>query len=270
MTRTFRSAILAIAVAFVCPVFAGAAIVDDNAVFNLPVASAGPGGVPPLSTFSSTGPAGVSHSTSTWWYYRINGVDTQEFPLVNPVTNIQAGDLQKLEYQVGPLTLRLNIQVTGNGPGSASIVQTLAITNNTNARISVSAFNYLDPSLGGGPINSALLVDPNIIGVNATDWYAEFSGVGAAAFQAGPVNPSHLGLADASLTNFNSTILPIGPADIDLGYQWNINISKNFTASFTTTYSVISLRDPSDSLPEPATAAVLTPALALLGRRRRA
>lgn len=253
----------------------GGTINDNNMRFTIGAApvSGTAGGVPSGDLFANqpvaAGAANPDHAFETWWWFREAG-GTRELAM----NSSGGGAVSSFANNRGSMTqfyanfrADLAFEVISTGPGQGLLRSTLTITNLTASALEISLFNYADLDLNDTAANDrAVLSAPNLMRISDSTgpYVAEFSGVGADAYQVGSWPSLRSLLINAGVDNFNGTGLPFGGAgggDFTAGFQWNVSIDAGFSRSVVSTISFV---------PTPGAAALLGLGVLAAGRRRRA
>jgi uncharacterized repeat protein (TIGR01451 family) len=205
-------------------------IVDDNASFALNSSSFD---ASPAADFKGVSPTlAQDHVFETGWWFRVAG-DPQEtfFPL--PTSGSGTADALTYDWADvggrGLFSARLVWTVTdrdglgGPAPGG-KVAGALTVTNIGVADLTLNLFTMTDfdlqPAVGD---DTATLRSPVQIALaDAGTNKAAFVGIDADAYLVRPFGTTDVGavLSDASVTDFDSTGLPFGPADFTGGWQW--------------------------------------------------
>ncbi len=199
------------------------------------------------TTVTSTGPVGAmrtlgatatDHVFQNWWWYRVEGVDTREMPLMNATSAVWGGNTGTVTFTTPNFDAVMTYVVTDDGDNAGRVVTTLAITNTTGGPISVHLFNYHDFDLAGTVGgDSAVLVSTNNIRISDTtnSIIGGYLGTDASAYQVGAFATVRTLLTNTSVDVLNSTGLPFAPADFTAAYQWDVSVEPGASASVSAT-----------------------------------
>lgn len=249
-------------------------ITDGNALFRFNVGTA-PSGAG-LSDFLPEGVA-PDHLFQNWWWYRVNGVNTQEvnFPWnngaatngvvgpANTLTNARTG----LEGGLFDATLQ-HVLTDGTAAGQANLLHSMTVTNRGQSDLSIALFHYIDFDVNGVTANNTAMINAGEIRMRTTHpasgQFAEFLGQGANAFQVSSFATLRTQLTNAVVDNLNNTGVP-HTGDFTGAYQWNLLIAPGGTA---TIYSAIST-NASAFIPAPGAGGLLAIGALAMTRRRR-
>jgi len=243
--------------------FGGATTITDGAsVFTLGNNLGGPLGNGPATSFSVTGPGGVNHAASTWWWVRVDGIDGRENAVFQPtavVTN-PAGNQIRIEYAYTQFSLVLQFSVSGFDFGFGSLQQFATIRNRSNNALTFNLFNYVDVNVEGTPNNDvAAVTGPNT--VEFTDAFTTATYEASNALQV-DASGNVLGLlTNGIVNNLTGGLLAGGPADLEIASQFQFTLQRNGVQSVSTTLTII---------PTPGAAALLAIGGLVAARRRRA
>ncbi len=177
------------------------------------------------------------------WWFRVSG-DTQEFFFPAPTTTTcaaAAGTITWTDVSARGLFSATNtLALTSPGAGMGELILTMSITNLSSVNpLVISLFHGVDYDVNGTAAgDSATLLNANnyMRVTDATAGAAEYRAFNppANAFLVRPfaTTTDVFGLlADAAITNFDNTTLPLGPADFTGAFQWDLNIPASGTAS---------------------------------------
>jgi hypothetical protein len=233
-------------------------------------------------------PEGVSPNQlfQNWWYYRTE-VDSREYPFgtylrsaggqISGTSNYSGhtATYNWTDSAVGGATRFTALYTTtlthGAQTGTATLTQTMQITNPGPSVLDMVLFNYADIDANGSPSGS----NPNgtnratggLSGITVTDgpWSVVHSAVGASHYQVSGYSDIRDSLLDANLNNLTDTGLPFGPNDYTGAFEWSLSIPAGQSATVTSTIAVSPVPEPGSLL---MTAAVSAAAIGLRRRRR--
>jgi hypothetical protein len=217
------------------PVLGQGTIADGAATFIL---GASPFDTTPVADFRGVSTTLTQdHLFEQGWWYRIAG-DTAETFFPAPTTqgySGRQGDLAWTNVNTRGFSARQEITVlngdgptTGDGP-AGHVMVALTVTNLGPGPLSIDLFHMADVDVQPTAGNDSAIVAGAAQHIRITDpggQYAEYRGIGASAYLVRPFGATDLGavLGDTSVTNFDNTGLPFGPADFTGGFQWSGNI----------------------------------------------
>lgn len=188
----------------------------------------------PDANFTGVG-TGDQLFESGWWF-RIQG-DTQETVFGPPTTQNYVGDTASITWDnlaARGIAVTKTHVLTSSAAGQGEVVTTVVATNNTGGAITLHLFHMADLDVNGtfGTDNAAL-IEPGLIRVtDSTAGTCEYRGVGSANFLVRPFSSSTdvaAQLSDATVTDFDGTGLPFGPADFTGGFQWTAAVAAGGT-----------------------------------------
>jgi hypothetical protein len=252
---------------------AGGTIDDGNMRFRISAAPATPTSTTEitmdlLANQPAAGSANPDHGFANWWYFRREG-ETRE----SAFNSGGGGATSSFTGNVGSMTqfysgFRADIQweVFSTGAGQGFMRSTMTITNQGETPLNISLFNYADLDLNGTFGNDrAVQTGPEGMRVfDGGTYTADFSGIGADAYQVGTYPGIFNLLTDGDVDNLNNSGLPFGGAsgaDFTAAFQWNISIDAGFSRSVVSTIALV---------PTPGAAAALGLGGLVALRRRRA
>lgn len=210
----------------------------------------------------------TDHVFQNWWYWRVNGVSTQENNFGwFPSSQVYAGNVATVGGTEFNGRLDWELQITLNDlapPAQAIVFQTMRLTNTSTVPLDLAIFNYLDADVGGtAGGDSAVLTGADAMTV--TDGggdFVYFQGVGANRWQAAPFATLRTQLENNSVENLTNAGLPFGPGDWTGAFQWDIVINPGQSVVLREIIGV-------NVIPAPGVAGVLGLAGVLALRRRR-
>lgn len=183
--------------------------------------------------FTGTRPTGSDDvlSASGWWY-RLNNIDTREYPLPVPTSESYSGGFGVLTYtnvDGKDFDVTEYVQLTDNEGPSGTYSSGLCVQNNHGSPLSLSLFHYLDADANGTFAGDhGFAVRPYLLTFSETDTIAYRSANDAAAFMARPYGAADdllTRLNDNAADTFDNSGLPTqAPTDLAAGYQWNLTI----------------------------------------------
>lgn len=219
----------------------------------------------------------VSQTTSSSWWFRLPG-DTREYALSEPTGRLYFNALpEEILYQFYPIRTGSNILTSSTfrmteNPNNTNfgwrVSETLSISNGGNQPVTLSFFNYLDPSVNGtqagdqatlvngDPTNGALRMD-----IADGPWTLQYKSFDATSYIAGARANDGFGLTDDNATNWANTGFPLAAGDIACGFQYNLTIPAGGEVSIFNTITLV---------PSPGAGALLGLGSLLCARRRRA
>lgn len=176
------------------------------------------------------------------WWFRVAG-DTQEFFFPVPDTTTCAGAAGTITWtnvSTRGFSATNTLAITSPGAGMGEVILTMAITNlSATTPLVISLFHGADFDVNGtaGTDNATLLAANTHIQIaDTTAGVAEQRAFGPAA-DAFLVRPFAAAtdvfgvLADATVTNFDNTTLPLTNMDYTGAFQWNLDIPPSGTRS---------------------------------------
>ena len=246
----------------VAPVFAAGGTISDHAVAL--VYPADHWGSLPYTRLTGTEPvASTSILYQSGWWYRVNGVDTREYPLPAPSGGIYSGPYALLasdNVDGKGFDAREEVDVYDNQRPSGTFRTSLDITNNTSAPLDLTLFHYLDADADGtseGDLGEGFGSFPLLFaswtltftGVDTQGQYRAFGRTPALRANGWMVRPwpqIRALLNDTSIDNLTNDGVPFGPGDWTAAYQWNVTIPAGVKQ--TVAEVVVSSRVPSRSV----------------------
>lgn len=241
----------------------GGTISNGDTVFTIADYATSGTGNGQTANFSVTGAAGTDHMFQTNWWYRLPG-QTRESVLNSATSFSYVGNIAQVRFTLGNgVIATLTSQVQQTGAGSGRLTQTLDVTNNTLDPITISLFNYADLDVNNTGTNDVTILSNSLMRAASGGITAQYSGIGAGAYQEDAFSGLRTLLADTAITNLTS--LPVvGTSvqhDFTGGYQWNVTIDPGFSRSVVSTVSI--------TVPTPGAAALMgLGGLAAFRRRR--
>jgi hypothetical protein len=173
-----------------------------------------------------TPPRGSQLFEAGWWY-RIVG-DSHETPLPPPDAQTYEGNLATFVWNdlAGRgISIEETLQIHDAGLLSGSVSDRLVVTNRGGAPLQIALFHMLDFDLTGSPGDDSAVLSNEGIAISDAQNAATYLGLGAAAYFVrtyDEVDDVAGLLSDGSITDFDDSGLPLGPADVTAGYQWNL------------------------------------------------
>lgn len=230
----------------------------------------------------TTSVTGGDHMTNNWWFFRLAG-QTREMGFTAPTARVQGTNTASYEFTLATgVTALLQYTLTSQGALQANLLQSVTITNNSGAALSMNLFHTIDLDLvgTGGAFPGDAYSTPGgyTLGtaanrtLNVVDGFASAQAIGfnSIAYSAAGFTAHNGLMTDGDIDNYADGALPAA-ADNAYGFQWLIELANG--ASMTV-HSALAIST------EQGVAAVAIPtpgALALLGlggmaatRRRRA
>lgn len=166
------------------------------------------------------------------WWYRVDGLDTQERPLPPPDTETWLSGLAFLEWDDVDgrgFSLRETIKVLDNERPSGTFSSELSVARNNNpTTLHVTVFHYLDAEAdgdsdgdSGGRVTDRLLnfVDGMTLGL--------YRGLGASAYMVRPSPQIEALLNDGALTELDNSGTPFPPGNWTAAYQWHAEVGPS-------------------------------------------
>jgi len=209
----------------------------------------------------------VDHLWEDWWWFRKAG-DTRESAFYAPVNQTVTGNTATLSFSYSDFDAAITYLLTdGPGPGQASLVQTVSVTNTSSAQLIITLFHQADVDVNGTDSNdfvqlvgfdriryfdSATPAYVTLIGADANNW----------AVQDKDFDDLEDLLTDAFVLNLANTGLPFGIADASSAFQWNLSIAPGGTTTVTSSINA-------NLVPEPTSVSMLLLGAAMMFRRRR-
>lgn len=237
-------------------------ITDANAVFTLGNNLGGSMGNGPATSFSVTGAGGANHTSSTWWWVRVDGIDGRENAVFQPtaiVTN-PAGNQIRIEYAYTQFSLVLQFAVSGFDTGFGSLQQFATVRNRSAGALTFNLFNYVNVDVEATPNNdTATVTGPNTVEFNDAFITATYEASNAVRVDSAT---NVLGLlTNNSIDNLIGGVANGGPGDLEVASQFQFTLQRNGVQSVSTTLTII---------PTPGAAALLAIGGLVAARRRRA
>lgn len=186
------------------------------------------------------------HLFETGWAFRVAG-DAQETFFPTPTAQNYTGNTSTNDWTDvaarGLFDAQERSRVKNVGGPSGYVTMTMKITNLSGVNpLSIEIFHMADLDLAGAGSDSAALLYRNnhMRLTDPSGNVAEYKGVGAKAYLVRPFGATDLGavLSDASVTNFDNSGLPFGPADFTGGFQWSLTIPPGASRSVTAMIAV--------------------------------
>lgn len=237
-------------------------ITDGDAIFSLGNNLGGSTGSGPAASFSVNGVGGPSHIAATWWWVRVENVDTREFAVYQPtaVTTNPAGNQLRISYNYASFTLALQFTVSGFEYGYGSLTQTASLRNRSGGTQVYNLINYVDMSVNGNQTsNTASLTGPNTVEFNDLFTTATYEATNAIRVDAA-TNVLNL-LTNNTVDNIGGGVVAGGPGHLEVASQFQFALNNNGVQSVSTTLTII---------PTPGAAALLAVGGLVASRRRRA
>lgn len=208
--------------------------------------------------------SGTDHLFRNQWYYRsqINSLE-HELGSDNNTAEGASGNAGFIEWAEGGFAYRLDLVLTDTGDGTATVDQTLAITNVSGEGRDISIFNYSDFEFGGFLSTNNATRDPDgftVTNPGIPGRVARHLDFGVAdRWQLADANDiiDELDDFDADvLTNLNT----IAFADMSGAFQFDLTIPDGETRTVRTALAIV---------PAPGVLGVFGAGMSLLARRRR-
>ncbi|MBP9143189.1 MAG: hypothetical protein KBF21_01410 [Thermoanaerobaculia bacterium] len=195
--------------------------------------------VSPTSNFTGVGTG--DYLFEDGWWFRVSG-DAQEFFFPAPTTTTcaaAAGTITWSNVSARGFDASLAVAITSLGAGSGEVIQTMTITNLSDAApLTIDLFHFADFDVNGtAGTDTATLGNPNtfIQVADTTAGTAEYRAFGPAATSYmvrafGAADVAVL-LGDADVDNLDNTGLPFASGDITSAFQWSLVIPALGSAS---------------------------------------
>ncbi len=233
------------------------------------------------ANFRPTGTTGTDQMFASWWWFRVNGVDTREFTFGNASV---AGGPTSSGAWVGDATGNLdtggaNFTVSNStggysftsqqrwqifaGANGPAVIQTNTITNTGSSAMSISLFSYNDFDVNGTAGTDTYSHNGNWFTISDGAFTVNWAGFNSNAFQATAFATLRGLLANTAIDNLNNTVAG-SPGDFTGGYQWNLEIGAGQSATVMGSFAING-----DPIPTPGAAALLGLAGLVSVRRRR-
>jgi len=235
---------LFVSAAFTLPLWGQGTITDAPATF---VRGTSPWDTSPDASFTGVSATLTQdHLFETGWWFRVAG-GTQETFFPVPTTQNYTGTTSTNDWtDVGALGLfsAQEVSVVKNTAGpSGFVTMTMKITNLSAVNpLSIDVFHMADIDLAGAGSDSATLLYRNnhLRLTDPSGNVAEYRGVGAKAYLVRPFGATDVAaeLSNATVTDFNNTGVPFGPADFTGGFQWTLTIPASGSRSVTAVIAV--------------------------------
>lgn len=212
----------------------------------------------------------------TWWWYRVDGVDSREFRYsadTNPF--VAAGDSMTGTFNFAEFRSDLGYQITdpdGASVRAARLSMRNSIVNTSAAVRTINIFSYADLDVNGELTNHYSYDFANgmfnVSDAAPTSSTAYFKGFGATRYQAAlytmtPGNGVRGLVADTDIDNLNNTVSG-SPGDFTGAFQWTFTLAPGEGASIL---ALIDLNPP--PWPTPGTISIFGLAAVAANRRRR-
>jgi hypothetical protein len=246
----------------------GGTITDGGASFTIDLGSnTGPLGGGATTSLFAPGFPGQNQLPAAWWWMRVDGVDNREFAVHRPAAQsaltFPAGNQMQIVYNYGTFTLTMRWTINEDGPGSATLTQTLRIRNNDTANgYTVNLFNYNNIDVFGTPGNDSAVQT----GPNSVTFFDGIYPVVQTAYEGANLilvdtNPNVLGrLTNNVIDNMTGGVVSGGPDDLEAATQFIFNLAPGGVQTVSATLTIV---------PTPAAAGILGLGGLLAARRRR-
>jgi hypothetical protein len=238
---------------------ANTTITDGDAVFTLGNNTGGTTGNGPASTFSVTGPGGVSNSAAAWWWVRVGG-QGREDAVYRPtavVSNPAANEL-RIVYNYTSFQLTLRFTVSGFEYGFGALTQTATVRNTSGGALDFNLFNYMDVNAGGTLNNAGVITGPNT--AEFSDAFTTATYEASNALRIDTTNNVRGLLTNNVVDNLGGGVIN-SLGDLEVAAQFAFSLPNNGVQTVSTTLTVI---------PTPGAAALLGVGGLVAFRRRRA
>lgn len=218
----------------------------------------------------------AAQTTSSSWWFRLPG-DTREYAVNSPSGRSYFAALpEEIAYQFYPVRAGSNLLVSSSyrlteKPSDPTyglnLRETLSVKNIGNAAMTLSFFNYLDPSVNNTQANDqGALINGNpntgALQMNFADgpWTVQYKSFLATSYIAGAQANDGFGLTDANVTNWNNAGFPLAAGDVAAGYQFDLTLQPNEEQLLDVSIRLV---------PAPGSTALLGMGSFLVFRRRR-
>jgi hypothetical protein len=220
---------------------------------------------------------GQNQLNQQWFWFSINGAPLQPINAISAASvfnfSSPANPIDDLgvQYQNAQLTVQVTYILSGNGnsSGSADMMESLSIVNNSASSINLSFYQYSNFNLFQNNVNSISLsgTPGGYTGALQTTGGPGGNGI-AEVIDAPLANYGEAALAGQTLSEFNSGSYytlndnaSAGPGDVTWAFQWNaLNLASGVTFNITKDKGLsISL------VPEPSTLAFIALGISALG-----
>ena len=259
----------------------GGTLTDGTAVYLQQPAPSGESLASPTGAVFE--PEGVSPNQlfQNWWYYR-TAADSREYPF-GTYTRSAGGQISGTSSYIGNTAVynwtdqgitggpRFTAIYTttlthGAQPNTATLSQSMQITNPGVSALTIVLFNYADIDANGSNPLDTDTATGGLAAITDADgpWQVVHSAVGASHYQVSNYSTIRDFLLDGNVNNLDDSGLPFGPGDYTGAFQWNLTIPAGQSVTVTSALAV-------SPVPEPGTL-LLTAAAAAAGivwRRRR-
>jgi len=221
--------------------------------------------------------SGVNQLTQQWFWYRVgndvpeSSIDTLAAPFVGVSdTNFNGQpDTLYARYVGNQLKAELTFTLSGANPGvvQSDIVESIKLTNLTDAPMPLHFFQYCNLNLGGTPLDQSVA----IIGGNT----AQQSDIGFVASETVETPlatsrqvdfvPNILAMLNDGLpSTLNGNVGPLGPGDLSWAFEWDVTLGPAGSGN-----DILIISKDKQIVPEPATLSLLALAgLGMLSRRK--
>ena len=221
---------------------------------------------------------GVNQVNQQGFYFSVGNTQAEPISTIAAPSNVSTSAITPTVTATyanvnGPISVTTKYQLTGqaSGSGQAKLLETITVKNTSAFAQDFHLYQYSDFDLGGVTGNQNAVFFNNGSGAyqltqtGAATTLNESAAAPAASsseVQAGLLDATLLGLANAGLTTFNDT-LSAGPGNVVYGYEWDAaSLAPNSSYQVSITLSV----------PEPSVLAILSTGaigLSLIRRRSR-
>ena len=207
-----------------------------------------------------------------WFYYRTPNSGAYALPInaISPsVLDLQTANTLVTTYANSDFSLTISYTLTGGtlGAGSADILESIVVQNNSGALLPFSLFQYSNFDLLGSPGGDT---------VNFLSWDSVKQNEGLFGIQEGIIQPT-ASYREAALTgsggtldniinvaNYNLNNVATQSGDVTWAFQWDYNIPAGEALEVYKDKTLIA-----PAIPEPTSAVLMVLAAAALGLRRR-
>ncbi|MBC7833641.1 MAG: hypothetical protein H7Y88_00890 [Phycisphaerales bacterium] len=217
----------------------GGTISSGNTTFtqgNAPTSSLALG---PLANLSVGGDANPDHLVQSWWWARIDTLDTSENCLNSATSAVWAGDTSTVTYAFAiPLTSEVvqHSRVEGLATGGR-LIEEITQINTSSVTQRWTAFHYLDLNLAGTAAGDVAVLDGDRIRISDGPWVAEYEG--SDTYQVGSFASVRNLLTNAVVDTFDNSGLPYAAANWTGGYQYTFTLAPGESITLTARITIV-------------------------------
>jgi hypothetical protein len=200
-----------------------------------------------------------------WWYYRVLG-DTHEYPFGTYARSAggqiagssnYSGNVATYNWTDSDASSATRFTATyvttlnhGAQTGTATLSQSMQISNPGVNALTITLFNYADLDVNGSNPNDTDVATGGINAITDVDgpWQVVHSAVGASAYQVSTFSTIRNFLLDGNINNLNDTGLPFGPGDYTGAFQWNLTIPAGQAVTVTSALAISPVPEPGTML----------------------